>query len=127
MSHTQETEFRDNSKRTWLQFKYSCICPQQIERQFMKLPVKYDDIHYTEKWKVRNAYVEQQDGKCYYCKGDLKEEPPKEITDKKIKPKLYPPQFFEHPIHLHHSHTTGLTLGAVHNYCNAVLWEYHGE
>jgi hypothetical protein len=28
---------------------------------------------------------------------------------------------------LHHCHQTGLTIGAVHAKCNAVLWQYHGE
>lgn len=93
----------------------------------MELPVKYDDIPVKKKYLIREAYISEQNGKCYYCKGDLKCNPPKEITDKKITPKLYPPGFFNHPVHLHHSHDTGLTLGVVHNYCNAILWEYHNE
>ncbi len=93
----------------------------------MKLPVAYDKIPINEKWMIRNAYVEQQNGLCYHCKGSLNEQPPAEILDKKIKTHLYPNGFFNHPVHLHHNHNTGLTLGAVHNYCNAVLWEYHGE
>jgi hypothetical protein len=40
---------------------------------------------------------------------------------------LFPPGFFNYPVHLHHSHNSGLTIGAVHSYCNAVLWHYHGE
>lgn len=32
--------------------------------------------------------------------------------------------FLQHPIHLQHNHTTGMTEGAVHNYCNAVMWQY---
>jgi hypothetical protein len=31
------------------------------------------------------------------------------------------------PIHLQHDHDTGLTEGAVHAYCNAVLWQYEGR
>ena len=91
------------------------------------LPVNYNSIPYNERWKIRNAYVELQKGNCFYCKSSLSEDPPKEITDKKIKKKYYPDGFFKHPIHLHHTHVTGLTVGAVHNYCNAVLWEYDGE
>lgn len=41
--------------------------------------------------------------------------------------KLFPPNFFKHPVHLHHDHQTGMTIGAVHNHCNAVLWQYYGE
>ena len=33
----------------------------------------------------------------------------------------------DHPIHLQHSHNTGVTEGAVHNYCNAVMWQYDGR
>jgi hypothetical protein len=32
-----------------------------------------------------------------------------------------------HPVHLQHSHVTGLTEGAVHAFCNAVLWQYEGR
>jgi len=90
----------------------------------MDLPVRYKDYHYTERWKVRDEYVRVQKGMCYYCKTPLDKEP---IEDKLIKPHLYPKGFFKHPVHLHHSHKTGMTLGAVHCYCNAVLWEYEGE
>jgi hypothetical protein len=40
---------------------------------------------------------------------------------------LFPELFLKYPVHLHHSHVTGLTIGAVHAYCNAVLWVYHDE
>jgi hypothetical protein len=36
-------------------------------------------------------------------------------------------QILEDSVHLHHSHETGMTIGAVHARCNAVLWQYHGE
>ena len=35
--------------------------------------------------------------------------------------------FFKWPVHLHHCHDTGMTTGAVHCYCNAVLWQYPGK
>ena len=41
--------------------------------------------------------------------------------------RLFPESFFKYPVHLHHSHDTGKTIGAVHAYCNAVLWEYYGQ
>lgn len=53
--------------------------------------------------------------------------PPEKITSKPINWKLFPKEFLKNPIHLHHSHDTDMTLGAVHAYCNAVLWQYHGE
>jgi len=36
----------------------------------------------------------------------------------------YPSGFFDHPIHLHHDHDTGMTVGAIHAYCNAVSFDY---
>ena len=39
---------------------------------------------------------------------------------------IFPENFFDHSIHLHHDHDTGMTIGAVHAHCNAVLWEYEG-
>lgn len=93
----------------------------------MELPVYYDSIPRNERWKVRNEYVKQQKGRCYYCDCPLDGQPDKAVTSKKITERLFPPGFFDHPVHLHHDHNTGLTLGAVHNYCNAVLWEYYGE
>jgi len=76
---------------------------------------------------VRNAYVEEQKGLCCHCKSALSEDPPEFITRKKVDKRNFPEGFFKHPIHLHHSHDTGMTIGAVHCYCNAVLWQYHGE
>ena len=92
----------------------------------MKLPVRYDDFHHTERWQVRNEYVRIQRGLCWYCKAPLDGEPAEKVRDKTIKPHLYPKGFFNNPIHLHHNHVTGMTVGAVHCHCNAVLWEYEG-
>jgi len=93
----------------------------------MELPVKYNDYHYTERWKIRNEYVRVQKGLCYHCAGCLKKEAPDFILEKRIDKDLFPEGFFKAPVHLHHDHSTGLTIGAVHNYCNAVLWQYYGE
>lgn len=93
----------------------------------MELPVKYDELSVPLKKTVREQYVIEQGGDCYYCSSSLKLPPPKEILQKKVNKDLFPNGFFRWPVHLHHSHDTGLTIGAVHNYCNAVLWQYHGE
>ena len=93
----------------------------------MKLPINYSKATWVERKRARKLYINQQDGKCYYCGASLAEAPPSHILAKKITPSLYPESFFKYPIHLHHSHNTGLTIGAVHNYCNAVLWEYEKE
>ena len=66
---------------------------------------------------------------AYYPKEHLflSEPAPKEILDKKIDWSLFPPNFLKYPVHLQHDNDTGMTEGAVHNYCNAVLWQYHGK
>jgi hypothetical protein len=93
----------------------------------MDLPVKYDGLHWSRKKKVREEYVTKQGGYCYHCKGKLSEAPPHKISFLRINRKLFPQGFFKHPIHLHHCHKNGMTIGAVHAVCNAVLWQYHGE
>lgn len=93
----------------------------------MELPVLYSKLSIDGKRIVREAYTARQNGLCYFCKAPLSGEPPAEIKEKKINPKLFPTGFLSHPVHLHHSHDTGLTLGSVHSYCNAVLWQYFGE
>lgn len=90
------------------------------------LPVNYTELPWTERREVREQYVKEQRGKCHYCGGSLYEPAPKQIIEKKINWKLFPENFLKYPIHLHHNHDTGMTEGAVHNYCNAVMWQYEG-
>lgn len=92
-----------------------------------KLPVNYDKLHYTERKLVREQYVAEQGGNCMYCGMALKDAPPQTITDKQINWRLFPDNFLKYPIHLQHNHNTGMTEGAVHAYCNAVLWQYEGR
>lgn len=93
----------------------------------MELPVKYDALSQVEKRRVREEYVRLQDGKCSHCGAALSGVPTEEVTKLWINKKLFPESFFKWPVHLHHDHDTGLTIGAVHNTCNAVLWQYFGE
>jgi len=88
------------------------------------LPVEYDKLPRQEKRLVREQYIKEQEGLCWFC-GDLLAETP--LITKKINLKLFPKGFLDHPIHLQHDHYTGLTEGAVHAYCNAVLWQYYGR
>ncbi len=92
----------------------------------MDLPINYSKAHWAVRKQAREQYIHEQEGDCYHCKSSLNLAPPKEITDKPIDKSLFPKQFFKWPIHLHHCHDTGMTIGAVHNYCNAVLWQHHG-
>lgn len=93
----------------------------------LKLPQNYDSLDFSERRIVRELYVQAQNGNCHYCKEPLNGEPSSIVLSKKINYKLFPPNFFKYPVHLHHSHTTGITIGAVHCKCNAVLWQYEGE
>jgi len=87
----------------------------------------YDDLTSKQKAKLRNEYIEFQKGFCLYCKEPLNVAPPKIITDQFINWRLFPKGFLNAPIHLQHDHETGMTEGAVHAYCNAVMWYYEGK
>lgn len=88
------------------------------------LPVNYEDLSQSERRVVRLQYIVEQSGICAHCGLPLSKEPPK---TKEINLKLFPDTMLEYPVHLHHNHNTGMTIGAVHAYCNAVLWQYHGK
>lgn len=92
-----------------------------------KLPVDYTKLNYTERKVVRLQYIEEQKGLCHYCGCSLNEEAPEKIKSKNINWNLFPKNFLQYPIHLQHNHNTGMTEGSVHNYCNAVMWQYEGR
>ena len=87
-------------------------------------PQHYPSLGTKERAVLRQQYSRVQGFTCYYCAGDLSIRPPE---DKAIIWRLFPKHFLKYPVHLHHNHKTGLTIGAVHAYCNAVLWQYHKE
>jgi hypothetical protein len=93
----------------------------------MELPVNYDELSIPQKRIVREQYIKEQNGKCCHCGQPFDRPPCSSVRSLPVNKKLFPIGFFKHPVHLHHSHETGMTIGAVHNYCNAVLWQYHGE
>jgi len=93
----------------------------------MDLPVDYTELAPQERRAVRERYIELQDGLCMFCKKSLDMEPPKRVKNKRIDWDLFPPNFLRYPVHLQHNHETGMTEGAVHAYCNAVVWRYHGR
>jgi hypothetical protein len=93
----------------------------------MDLPVNYHETHYTLRRTVRKEYIRLQEGKCCHCGKSLTGFPSDKVMKKSVNKKLFPKGFFDYPVHLHHNHNTGMTIGAVHCLCNAVLWQYHGE
>ena len=93
----------------------------------MQLPINYNKAHWSVRKAAREQYIEEQNGKCLHCDAPLSGSASDEMMAKDITKSLFPKSFFNWPVHLHHYHKTGITLGAVHNQCNAVLWQYHGE
>lgn len=96
-------------------------------QNFNRLPVKYSELNPYERARVRNLYMEKQDNRCMYCNSRFTELPGDKSRGKEIHPELFPEGFFDYTVHLHHDHKTDMTIGAVHCYCNAVLWEYEGK
>jgi hypothetical protein len=92
-----------------------------------KLPIRYDLATPHERKAARLAYIEAQAGKCYHCGAPLSGPPHPTVAAIWVSKRLFPSSFFVWPVHLHHCHVSGMTKGAVHNHCNAVLWQYHGE
>ena len=95
----------------------------------MELPVIYHETAPADRRLVREEYVRRQDGLCYWCGELLSGEPSAHVKAKKkhIQWRKFPPNFLRHPVHLQHCHDTGLTEGAVHALCNAVMWRFHGR
>ncbi len=93
----------------------------------MSLPALYRHLAVGEKRDVRNKYVALQKGLCWYCSCPLAEPAAEIVRHRWINKRLFPKGFFDYPVHLHHDHETGYTVGAVHNICNAVLWQYEGK
>lgn len=36
----------------------------------------------------------------------------------------FPKGMLDYPVHLHHDHKTGMTIGAIHSYCNIISFVY---
>lgn len=100
---------------------------QEPDGDKFELPVDYDKLKWFERKAVREQYVIEQQNMCYYCDTRLDQDAPEYIIEKRIDWDLFPPNFLRHPIHLQHDHYTGMTEGAVHAYCNAVMWQYENK
>ena len=100
------------------------------ERKEMLLPAHYVSLNQREKKTVREEYISRQRGLCWRCLAPLLSPPSQDILGKPINWSLFPggrEGFLRYPVHLHHDHTSGFTLGAVHAQCNAFLWQYEGQ
>ena len=93
----------------------------------MELPTDYTKLKPKQRREVREQYIKDQNNKCMYCDEELDKQPPLNILNKSINWRLFPIGFLQNPIHLQHCHKTNMTEGAIHAYCNAVLWQYEGR
>lgn len=93
----------------------------------MKLPINYADANWQQRKQARLEYIKLQKNICWYCRCTLLENAREDVVKIPINKKLFPATMFQYPVHLHHDHDSGLTIGAVHNICNVVLWQYHGK
>ncbi len=93
----------------------------------MNLPVNYRKLKQHQKRAVREEYIRLQGGKCCFCGVSLTARSPYEEGETPVHVERYPVGFFDHPVHLHHDHVTGMTIGAIHAYCNAVSFDYFEE
>ena len=93
----------------------------------MLIPRYYKLLNRREIIDVRNYYIKLQKGKCWYCSKKLDRKPSRKVRKSYINERLFPKTMFKYPIHLHHSHKTGLTIGAVHCECNAYMWQYERQ
>jgi transposase-like protein len=90
---------------------------------------KYDDLNWKQRLKLRDRYVEHFHGVCMYCHEQLDSEPASIVRDSTdeiawdVSPG-FKEGFLKNPVHLHHDHNTGLTLGPVHALCNAHSWHF---
>lgn len=123
-------------KRVWSGFAYAYQRDPKVQeaKDSMKmalsgtqLPINYETSDWRQRKKARLAYIERQGGICCHCKAPLSGDPREKEQQAKINWKLFPPNFLSHPVHLHHNHKTGMTIGAAHARCNAYLWQYEGE
>ena len=103
------------------------------------LPINYTTSNSYTRRKVRLQYIALQRNKCCYCGHPFSNEQPTDMVDR-IRPyykallavafqPLDSPieRLFTHPIHLHHSHSNGETIGAVHAVCNYILLAEHNQ
>lgn len=86
----------------------------------------YNKMSWQQRRTMRKLYVKEQQGVCIACRASL-DGPTAAEFDRDINMRLFPRGFLDHPVHLHHCHSTGKTVGAVHAKCNGILWQYYGE
>lgn len=72
----------------------------------MDLPILYSQTHPQVRKEAREQYIVEQGGKCCHCQEPLDGEPSAEVRSKWVNWRLFPRGFRQHPVHLHHDHST---------------------
>jgi hypothetical protein len=98
----------------------------------MRGPIDYSSASAFERRIRREQYVADQGGRCWHCTFALDTDPPEDFREQwpiaaELDRGVFPAGFLNYPVHLHHDHDSGQSIGAVHAYCNAILWVHHGE
>lgn len=91
------------------------------------LPVEYSRLTPEQRREVREEYAKKQNGLCCFCQRPLAGNPPRELVERPIRWGRFPTRFLDNPVHLHHDHKTGMTVGAIHAFCNAYSFDYIEE
>lgn len=91
------------------------------------LPVLYSGLSGRQRVRVRALYKRKNGPVCAHCGEPLICQPHEKYKNDPINWDLFPKGFLRYPEHLHHDHVTDLTIGVVHAFCNAWLWQYKGE
>ncbi len=105
--------------------------PIEIHHEYgSPFPQRYRDLNTDQRRKLRDEYVAYFGGRCLYCDGQLDDKPHEFVCQSadQIEWDNLPGSkegFLKNPVHLHHDHKTGLTLGPVHALCNAHSWHYY--
>ncbi len=107
----------------------------------MILPIDYNKASRNLQRLAREEYVRRQNGLCCFCNYPLSQETPDSVKKEyplafrehenylyamgsNRKTGTFPKGMLDHPVHLHHNHETGLTIGAIHVYCNIISFVY---
>lgn len=101
---------RQNGLCCFCNFPLSQETPASVKEKY-PLELKYDDramIAYRYTGNMNECTIDMKTGERRFGYTNA----------------VFPKNMLSNPIHLHHDHTTGMTIGAVHAYCNVISFVY---
>ena len=87
----------------------------------LELPTKYSSLSGERLSAVKEAYICLQRERCWLCGNNLYELSKYLVDNPKLMPLCGNELAERYPLHLHHDHDTGLTLGVTHAECNIII------